>query len=155
MKVHTYEKAFLGAGALMLVAFMAALFAGSAMAGVHLPGHVRRVDPKTIYQTPPFNQPGVRQTAPGKYEAVVVAQAFGFNPAEIRVPRGAELTVYATSVDVLHGFAIEGTRMNMMLIPGQVSRNTVVLREPGEHLLVCHEYCGIGHHAMAGKVVVE
>ena len=42
-----------------------------------------------------------------------------------------------------------------MLIPGQVSRATYTFREPGEHLLVCHEYCGAGHHLMFGKVTVE
>ncbi|HUF70564.1 MAG TPA: hypothetical protein VMM79_18085 [Longimicrobiales bacterium] len=43
----------------------------------------------------------------------------------------------------------------MMLIPGQVSRNTYTFDEPGEHLIICHEYCGIAHHAMFGRVIVE
>ena len=155
MKVHVYEKAFLWAGAAMLAAFLGALLYASTVLGVHLPGHVARIDPGRVYGTPPFDRPGVRRTGPGRYEVVVVAQAFAFNPAEIRVPRGSEVTFVATTVDVLHGFAIEGTRMNMMLVPGQVSRNTVRLDRPGEHLLVCHEYCGGGHHAMSGKVIVE
>lgn len=155
MKVHTYEKAFLAAGALMLLAFMGALLYGSTMAGMHLPGRAGRIDPRAVYQTPPFNQPGVRRTGPGRYEAVVVAQAFAFNPGEIRVPAGSEVTFTATTIDVLHGFAIEGTRLNMMLIPGQVARSTQRFDRPGEYLLVCHEYCGIGHHGMSGKVVVE
>ena len=60
-----------------------------------------------------------------------------------------------TSIDVVHGFQIEGTRVNMMLLPGQISRLEYTFAEPGEHLLICHEYCGIGHHAMYGKVIVE
>ena len=27
--------------------------------------------------------------------------------------------------------------------------------EPGEYDFVCHEYCGVGHHTMAGKLIVE
>ena len=78
-----------------------------------------------------------------------------FRPAEIRVPAGAEITFLSTATDVLHGFHVEGTRVNMMLIPGQISRLVHTFREPGEHLLICHEFCGIGHHLMAGKVIVE
>jgi cytochrome c oxidase subunit 2 len=155
MKIHTFEKAFLSAGAVMLVLFAAALVYATAAMGVHLPGVAGEVDPRTVYQTPPFNAPGVRQTAPGKYEAVVVAQAFGFNPNEIRVPVNSEVTFIATTIDVIHGFTVDGTRLNMMLIPGQISRNSYTFRRRGQFLLLCHEYCGIGHHTMSAKVIVE
>ena len=108
-----------------------------------------------VYSTPPFDQPGVRQTGPNAYEAVIVSQAWAFNPSEIRVPAGADITFISTSIDVLHGLNVEGTRVNMMLIPGQVSRTVYRFDEPGEHLLICHEYCGVGHHTMYGKVIVE
>jgi cytochrome c oxidase subunit 2 len=42
-----------------------------------------------------------------------------------------------------------------MVLPGQVSELEYTFREAGEHLLICHEYCGAGHHAMAGKVIAE
>lgn len=155
MKVHTYEKAFLLTGGAMLVAFLGALLYASVAMGIHLPGHVARIDPEKVLETPPFNQPGLRQTGPGRYEATVVATAFAFLPGELRVPAGSRVTFTVTSRDVLHGFAIEGTRMNMMLIPGQVSRNEYTFERPGEYLIVCHEYCGAGHHTMHGKVIVE
>lgn len=155
MKVHTYERAFLTLGALLLVACAAALVYASVGMGMHLPGKEGRLDPQQVYRTPPFTQPGVRQTGPNAYEAVMVAQAWAFNPAEVRVPAGADVTFTVTSTDVLHGFNVEGTRVNMMLIPGQVSRATHRFDEPGEHLIICHEYCGLGHHLMAGRVIVE
>ncbi|MHC4593143.1 MAG: cupredoxin domain-containing protein [Planctomycetota bacterium] len=76
-------------------------------------------------------------------------------PSEIRVPAGAEITFRLTSADVVHGFQIEGTRVNVMLLPGQITELTYTFREPGEHILICHEYCGINHHLMSGRVVVE
>lgn len=155
MKIHTFEKAFLAAGAAMLVLFAAALVYATVAMGVHLPGMAGEVDPKAVYQTPPFDRPGVRQTGPGRYEAVVVAQAFGFNPGEIRVPVNSEVTFIATTIDVIHGFTVDGTRLNMMLIPGQVSRNSYTFRRRGQFLLLCHEYCGIGHHTMSARVIVE
>lgn len=155
MKVHTYEKAFLAVGIFVLLTSGAALIYASVVRGIHLPGVSGRIDPRRVYQTPPFDKPGVRQTGPGRYEAVVVSQTWAFVPPEIRVPVDAEVTFTATSVDVIHGFNVEGTRLNMMLIPGQISRNSYRFSEPGEHLVICHEYCGLGHHTMAGKVIVE
>lgn len=160
MKIHTYEKAFLGVGIVVLVACAAALVYATAVHGLHLPGVSGRVDPAAVPTTPPFDRPGVyaRVSEGGgepAYEVVVVARAWAFQPAEIRVPAGVELTFTATTVDVLHGFNIEGTRLNMMLIPGQISRNSYRFDEPGEYLLICHEYCGLGHHMMYGRIIVE
>jgi cytochrome c oxidase subunit II len=155
MRVHTYEKAFLWVGAVMLVAFMGALLYASIAMGIHLPGRAGLVDPQLVSTTAPFDDPGVHQTGPGTYDAVVIGRTWSFEPSEIRVPRGSEVTFIVTTPDVIHGFAIEGTRINMMLIPGQVSKNTYTFEEPGEHLLICHEYCGLNHHTMYGRVIVE
>lgn len=155
MKIHTYEKAFLAVGIVVLVACLIALLYASVGMGLHLPGVSGRIDPKLVLQTPPFDHPGVRQIAPGRYEAIVVARTWSFSPPEIRVPVGAQVDFTATTLDVIHGFNVEGTHLNMMLIPGQISRNTYRFTEPGEYLLICHEYCGLLHHTMAAKVVVE
>jgi cytochrome c oxidase subunit II len=155
MKVHTYEKAVLGVGLALLVACLVALAFASFVHGAHLPGREGRIDPQAIDQTPPFDRIGVHQVGPNRYEVVLVGQAWSFNPAEIRIPANAETTFIATSTDVLHGFNIEGTRVNVMLIPGQVTRTTHTFRVPGEYLTICHEFCGVGHHFMHGKVIVE
>lgn len=155
MKVHTYEKAFLWVGAVMLVAFMGALLYASVAMGIHLPSRAGLVDPELVTTTPPFDNPGVHQTGPNSYDAVIIGRTWSFTPSEIRVPAGAEITFLVATPDVLHGFSIEGTRVNMMLIPGQVSRNTYTFEEPGEHLIICHEYCGIAHHTMYGRLIVE
>ena len=139
----------------MLVVFMIALIITSVAAGMHLPGRAGEVDPATINNVEPFNNPGVREVGPGRYEVVMLASAWVFNPAEIRVPAGSEVTFLVASTDVIHGLHITGTRVNMMLIPGQISRNTYRFERPGEHILVCHEYCGAAHHLMSGKVIVE
>lgn len=155
MRIETYEKAFLTLGAAMLVVFFLALVYTSVAMGIHLPGRAGEIDPAAVTTTPPFDEPGVRELGSGRYEVVMVGRAWAFEPGEIRVPAGAEVTFIATTVDVIHGLHVEGTRVNMMLIPGQVSRNTYRFEEPGEHLMVCHEFCGLGHHLMGGRVVVE
>lgn len=155
MKVHVFEKAFLWAGGIMLILFLGALFGSSIAMGISLPGSFSRIEPSEVRTIEPFDEPGVRQIGDGRYEVVIVSQVWSFTPAEIRVPAGSEVTFLATSVDVIHGIHVEGTRVNMMLIPGQIARNTYRFDEPGEHLMVCHEYCGAGHHLMYGRVIVE
>lgn len=150
-----YEKAFLWAGAVMLVVFLITLALTSYTMGISLPDRVDRIDPEQVRSMPPFDAPGVRETAPGRYEVVLIGQMWSFTPNEIRVPAGAEVTFLMTSPDVIHGFHVEGTRLNVMLIPGQVARVTYTFEEPGEHLLICHEYCGTLHHNMWGRVIVE
>ncbi|MGH9259713.1 MAG: cupredoxin domain-containing protein, partial [Acidimicrobiales bacterium] len=86
---------------------------------------------------------------------VAVGMMFAFVPNEIRVPAGRPVTFRLTSADVTHGFAIVGTNGNTMLVPGYVSQFTTTFARPGEYLIVCNEYCGLGHHVMAGKLIVE
>lgn len=154
MKAHSYEKAFLAAAIVVLLVCGAALTYASFFHDIHLPGVAGRIDPGMVRSTPPFDQPGVHQTGPNSYRAVIIASAWSFTPAEIRVPAGAEITFTVTSTDVLHGFNLEGTRVNMMLIPGQISENRYTFQEPGEYAIICHEYCGLGHHTMFGRVIV-
>ena len=155
MKVHRYEKAFLTVGILVLVACAIALVYATFAHNIHLPGQVAQIDPARVMQTPPFDQPGVYRRGPDAYEAVVIGRAWSFQPAEIHVPADADITFTATTTDVIHGFNVEGTRVNMMLVPGQISRLSYRFSEPGEYLLICHEFCGLGHHMMYGKVVVH
>lgn len=156
MTVHSYERAFLVISGTLLVACLGALLYASTARDMRLPDHAgMTLDPAQVNVTPPFDQPGVRAVAPNRYEVVIVARTWTFTPNEIRVPAGAEVTFIATSADVIHGFEVAKTRLNAMLIPGQVTRLTYTFRQRGEYLLICHEYCGVGHHTMGGKVVVE
>ncbi|HET6317225.1 MAG TPA: cytochrome C oxidase subunit II, partial [Chloroflexota bacterium] len=74
---------------------------------------------------------------------------------EIRVPAGSTVTFVATSKDVVHGLFVPKANVNAMLLPGQVTRVTAYFDTPGEYPLICHEYCGIAHHTMWARVIVE
>ena len=164
MEAKRYERIFLSLGAGLLVLFLGALVYAAVGMGIRLPGQnceqwcgrcPGELDPRLVRTTPPFDSPGVHQVAPGRYDVVVIGQAWSFTPNEIHVPVGAEVRFRATSADVIHGFMLEGTWLNAMLIPGEVTELVYRFQERGEHLLICHEYCGRGHHLMFGKVVVE
>lgn len=153
--VYLYELAWILPSVAIPVGMLVALLVTAFGAGVHLPGREGRVDPTRVSQTAPFDRPGVVQVGPGRYEARMVAQIWSFAPNEVRVPAGSTVTFVVTSKDVVHGLLIHGVNVNVMLLPGQVARVTARFERPGEYPFLCHEYCGIAHHAMWGKVIVE
>lgn len=155
--VHTYEKWWMGISVVALAVFAAAIGVSAFMGGIQVPVPEARIDPNTVGQSDAFATPGLRELAPGKYEAHILAQAqpWKFVPAEITVPAGSTVTFYLTSADVQHGFKLQDTNINVMILPGQVSKMTVTFDKPGEYPFVCHEYCGVGHQNMFGKVIVE
>jgi len=75
-------------------------------------------------------------------------------PKEISVPAGSKVTFYVTSSDVQHGFKIQDTNANFMVLPGQVSKLTITFDTPGTYNFICTEFCGAGHGIMYGAVVV-
>ena len=154
--IDPYERGWIIAAIAMLVVFALAVAVASYSLGIQLPSPEARVDPNTITTSGPFANPGLRELAPGRYEAYILAigQGWYFNPREITVPAGSEVTFYITSPDVQHGFKLEGTNVNMMIVPGQVSSLTRRFDEPGTYNWVCHEYCGTGHAAMYGTLTV-
>jgi cytochrome c oxidase subunit 2 len=85
----------------------------------------------------------------------MTSQIWTYAPNEIRVPAGSTVTFVATSKDVVHGLFIPAAHVNAMLLPGQITRVSARFDRPGEYPLLCHEYCGIAHHTMWARVIVE
>lgn len=152
---YLFELAWILPSVAIPVSFLVAIALTAFAVGIGVPGYAGRIDPQAINETAPFNELGIKELAPDRYEVSVVAQVFNFTPGEIRVPAGSRVTFNVTSRDVIHGFKISNTPINVMVVPGQISRMTTTFNEPGEYLFVCHEYCGAGHHVMYGKVIVE
>ncbi len=153
--LYFYELAWMLPSVAIPVGMLAALLVTAFGARIHLPGMAGRIDPAQVGQTAPFDQPGVVEIAPGRYEARIVAGIWFFTPNEIRIPEGSEVTFVATSRDVIHGFFLPQVDVNLMLLPGQVSRLSARFNKAGEYPFICHEYCGVAHHTMWGKVIVE
>ncbi len=152
--LYLYELAWMLPSIAIPVGMLVALMVSAFGHGIHLPEDEGRVDPTKVAQTALFQKPAVVELGPGQYEVRMVAQVWSFEPGEIRVPAGSTVTFVTTSKDVVHGLFIPGTNVNAMLLPGQITRVTARFDRPGEYQLLCHEYCGIAHHIMAGKVIV-
>jgi cytochrome c oxidase subunit 2 len=153
--IDPYEKIWMIVGVLVLVGMVTALTVASMAFGIQVPVPERRVDPQTVSTSGPFSEPGLRDLGGGKYEAYLVGQVWAWNPKELRVPVGSTVTFFITSKDVQHGFMLWNTNLNIQIVPGQVSKLTITFDKAGEYPYICDEYCGVGHHTMAGKLIVE
>ncbi len=154
MGVDPYERNWMIVSIIILVLFFGLVTAAGFALGIQVPDAEVRVDPQTLDESGPFANPGLREIAPGEYEAYVVARQFLFEPREIVVPVGASVTVFVSAPDVQHGFKIQNTNINMQIVPGQVSKLSYTFEEVGEFPYICTEYCGLGHAAMFGVVKV-
>ncbi len=150
--IYLYELAWILPSIAIPVGMLVALVVTAFGAGVHLPGDAGRIDPRRVAET---FEPGIRPLAPGQYEVRMTGQIWSFAPGEIRVPRGSTVHFWATSRDVVHGLFIPEANVNVMLLPGQLAHARARFDRPGRYPIICHEYCGIAHHTMAGWVVVE
>jgi cytochrome c oxidase subunit 2 len=153
--INRAERIWLWFGGIMLAVFLATITTVAIVEGMVPPSHIQSIDPTKVAETPPFDHPGLRKLPDGTYEAYYVAHIFAFDPQQLVIPRGAHVTFYVTSPDVMHGFSIPLTGVNTMVTPGWVSTVSHTFDTAGTFLLVCNEYCGSAHHLMAGKIEVR
>ena len=174
LQIEKWERWFLYATTVMLVVFLVAIFASIGEAGIHLPTDEDQVDPNLLSfdawegNPAPFNDLGSRPyTGPDEdieWEVVLLAKAWAFSDGEdvdpdllvprITVPVDTPVEFVVTSVDTVHGVLIAEVAVNVMVIPGQISRVVTEFDEPGEYQLICHEFCGLLHHNMYAIVEV-
>ncbi|PIC68144.1 cytochrome B5 [Sporosarcina sp. P21c] len=165
MHLHKYEKVWIVFGLASLVLFLLIIGFAAFWKGTHPQSHIETIDPQNVEANESF-QPdnlGLTEVADGKYVVNMVASAFNYDFGKeedgtatktIRVPKGSTVLFQVTSKDVVHGFQVAGTNVNMMVEPGHISRFESVMKNDGEFTVVCNEYCGIGHHLMFGTVEV-
>ncbi|MEO0445643.1 MAG: c-type cytochrome [Verrucomicrobiota bacterium] len=110
--------------------------------------------PTCVVSDPTLLEPSFQQVEEDRYQVNVVASMWKFEPATIRVPVGTTLDVFLSSRDVIHGYFIKDTTLNLMAIPGAIGNAQIRFDEPGEYPVFCHEYCGSGHHLMMGNIEV-
>lgn len=73
----------------------------------------------------------------------------------LKLQKGKTYRLHLSSSDILHGFSLKPMNMNFMVTPGYEYILEVTPTEAGTYNVVCNEFCGIGHHLMVGKIIVE
>lgn len=77
------------------------------------------------------------------------------NDATVHIPLGEPVRFWLRSKDVLHNFTVAQFRVKMDAVPGMVSYMWLEPTKVGVYEVLCEELCGIAHHAMRGRVIVD
>ena len=111
------------------------------------PSSVETIQSNQIHQSGEFVESNLGTAMQPDGSAVVrmVLQQFSFSPSTIKVPVNTPVVFRAVSADVVHGFLVEGTNVNAMVVPGYVTTLQTEFKRPGEYLVPCQEFCGVGH----------
>ena len=59
------------------------------------------------------------------------------------------------TIDVLHNFYVPQFRVKMDMVPGIITYYWITPTKTGDYEVLCAEYCGSGHYAMRGRVIVD
>ena len=87
-------------------------------------------------------------------EVYLLAKTWSWYPV-LKLKKGVEYTLHISSADLNHGFSLYPVNLNFQIVPGYDYALKVVPNMAGDFRIICNEFCGIGHHLMVGKVLVE
>jgi cytochrome c oxidase subunit 2 len=142
--------------AAMLVVMMAVLVVTSVAGALHPSSNVEVIEPLTLHLGGEFVESNLGTTIEPDGSATVrlIGEQYDFVPHCVSVPAGTPVKFRLTSADVVHGFLLPDTNINTMVVPGFVAEVRTSFAQAGEYEMPCHEFCGLGHHAMWTRVSV-
>lgn len=129
----------------------------------------RQNPPTDSYRTSPAAFAAKTQAFAARYEhkdgrvyvpvgkdAYLMAYRFAFYPTLV-VKAGHPVRIWLSSLDALHGFSLvgHGLDINLEIAPDHAYGAVLTPTEPGKYLIVCNEFCGLGHQSMQTTLYVE
>src|SRR5208337_1211693 len=78
----------------------------------------------------------------------ITAARFAFDPNEITLKKGEEVTLIIRSADVTHGLVIEDLGVRTDVKKGQPASVTFTPEKVGTFVGKCAHFCGSGHGSM-------
>jgi len=85
----------------------------------------------------------------------VTAHKYAFEPAVIHVKQGEPVELEISTLDVQHGFEVNGLGVDESVQKGRPAIVTFTPQQKGEYRMNCDIICGPGHDGMEGKIVVD
>jgi cytochrome c oxidase subunit 2 len=140
----------------MLVVMMAIIVTTGIVGALHPSSNVEVVDPLTLHLHGEFVESnlGTAIEPNGSVTVRLIAEQYDFVPRCILVPAATPVTFRLASADVVHGFLLPDTNVNAMVVPGFVTEVRTSFAAARDYDMPCHEFCGLGHHAMWAHVSV-
>jgi cytochrome c oxidase subunit 2 len=114
---------------------------------------------------------GWSSSEPGTKEILIKARQYAYEPSVIEVNRGDTLHIRLISLDVVHGFFVEGYDTDAQIFANQkkfkfrrpsqdknweeVDRITIITNKTGKFRYRCSHTCGTMHPFMQGELIVH
>ena len=154
--VNRTEKRWVMIMTAMLAIMMAVLVITTATGALQPASNVETIDPQTLHLAGEFVESnlGTAVEPDGSVTVRIIGEQYDFVPSCVVVPAQTAVKFRLTSADVVHGFLLPDTNINTMVVPGFVAELRTSFAQPGDYLMPCHEFCGLGHHAMWTRVRV-
>lgn len=109
-------------------------------------GELGQTHPRFVSKDNPF---GIDPDDPAGQDDILVFSNI------LHLPVDQPYEVLMRSMDVLHNFAVPEFRAKMDMVPGMVTNMWFEPTRTGNFEVVCMQLCGMAHHAMRGRVVVQ
>jgi cytochrome c oxidase subunit 2 len=154
--VDKTERRWLFVMAGMLGVMLAVIVLTGVSQMLHPLSDVETINPATLHLQGEFVESNLGSAVEpdGSVTVRIIAEQYMFVPQCVVVPASTLVRFRLTSADVTHGFFVQSTNTNAMVVPGYISNVTTSFARPGNYEMPCDEFCGFGHHAMAARVVV-
>lgn len=140
-----------------IIALLLGMIAYTSLHWVLMPSKaVETINPSTLHLAGEFTEENLGSAVEpdGSVTVRLVGQQYSFTPQCILVPDRTPVKFRVTSADLIHGFIIAETNVNVMLEPGYISTFHATFKKPAMHVMPCHEFCGVGHAGMWARVKV-
>jgi cytochrome c oxidase subunit II len=150
------ERRWLFIMAAMLGVMLAVIVLTGVTQMMHPPSDVETINAATLHLEGEFVESnlGSESEPDGSITVRIIAEQYTFVPHCAVVPTSTPVRFRLTSADVTHGFFVQGTNTNAMVVPGYITNVRTSFAQAGNYEMPCDEFCGFGHHAMAARVVV-
>ena len=157
MHIHRYERWWMIFGIIMLVLFMATIFVAAFADNINPPSGSQTIDPTKVNTTPPFDHPGLAQPRQRRATKPITSRRSSCSRrAKLQIPVGSKRDVLRHQLRRRSRFRDRADRRqhdgDSRLGQQHESHRSA---RAGTYLLVCNEYCGIGHQNMYGTIEVK
>jgi cytochrome c oxidase subunit 2 len=140
----------------MLIVMLVIIVVTGVAGALHPASNVEVIQPMTLHLGGEFAESnlGTAIEPDGSATVRLIAEQYDFVPHCVQLPVDTPVRFRLTSADVMHGFLLPDTNINTMVVPGFVAQVRTRFVHVGEYAMPCHEFCGLGHHAMWTHVSV-
>jgi cytochrome c oxidase subunit II len=84
----------------------------------------------------------------------IKAKKYEFSPSRITLKKDAPVVLRLSSEDRAHGFFVKSLGVDAEIKPGQSTEVAITPAATGDYVVICDQYCGLGHGNMKMTLTV-